>query len=119
MARGWCEPATDDVGVPASDPRALLPGRLGAKIRLRGQGIHDHLHRRTRRRGSEGHFLPRLKAQDVSNAARSRISPHSLRLTGIARKDATITMRPAPHAGQALAAGSPATVGFGSVAGSD
>src|SRR5262249_27880813 len=65
-----------------------------------------------------GSLPPQAEAQDVSHSARSRIGPRSLRLAGIVRKDATIPIRPSPHAAPVLPAGPPATIAFGSVAGS-
>src|SRR3954468_11019584 len=73
---------------------------------------------RSRPRGSEGRFLPRLTVQDVSTPTGSRIGPHGLRVTGIASKVATIIIRPTPQEGQTFVTACPSTVSWGAAAGS-
>ena len=83
-------------------------------------GPHPILGNVARQDSAEREIIPRRKVQDVSNSARSRISPFlcSLRLTGSAGKDSTITIRPLPYEGQMSTATWASTISLDSAEGS-
>ena len=83
-------------------------------------GSHPILGNVARQDSAEREIIPRRKVQDVSNSARSRISPFlcSLRLTGSAGKDSTITIRPLPYEGQMSTATWASTISLDSAEGS-